>query len=412
MKVPFIDLKPCHDSLKAEIMKGIEGVMDRCDFVLGAPVGELEAVVAEACGCKHALGVASGTDALVIALRAAGVGPGDEVVTTPLTFIATAESVWAAGARPVFIDIDPVTYNLSPELTRRFLEDECEAGADGLKNRKTGGIVKAILPVHLYGLMADMDAFVELGRKFGLKVIEDAAQSYGTAAVSGGGKRMAGSIGDAGCMSFYPSKNLAGIGDGGMIVTNCEDIYNASKILHVHGGTKRYHCDVFGYNSRLDSIQAAALLVKIRHIDEWIGMRRRNAELYGALLREKLSAAGVEAVSSADLPADGARPEGAVVLPSEPAGLFHTFNSYEIRLPGRDAALDYFTRNGVGSGIYYPIPVHLQKVFSYLGMKAGDLPVCELVCSDVIALPQYPELTEEQIGYVAGVVAEYMKSGR
>lgn len=407
-KVNFLDLKACFEPLRGEIMKGLDGVFERCDFVLGGPVKELEEKVREYCGVKHTLGVANGTDALIIAMRASGIGPGDIVITTPFTFIATAESVWAAGGTPVFCDIDPATYNLDPVAVRRYISEECDFADGKLIEKKSGGHVKAILPVHLYGLMADMNAFLEMGRKYGLKVIEDAAQSFGARMKIDGKDVICGNAGDAGCYSFYPSKTLGGAGDGGMIVTNDSHIHEVADTLHVHGGRVRYHHDMFGYNSRLDTMQAVPLMVKLPLVDKWIEMRRVNGALYNRLFEEKCAAAGVSFVYSADIPAGGARPDGAIVLPSEPDGFTHTYNTYEVRLPNRDVAAKYLQENGIGNCIYYPVPMHRQKVFQYLNVPDESLPVTNLVCEDILALPQYPELPHADIEYVVETLVGFL----
>jgi dTDP-4-amino-4,6-dideoxygalactose transaminase len=410
MKVPFIDIKACFHPLHDEIFRELEGVFDRCDFVLGQPVKKIEEAVRGYCGTKHALGVANGTDALIIALRAIGIKEGDEVITTPFTFIATAEAVYESGARPVFCDISPASYNLCPAAVTEFIEKNCDKTADGHVNRATGGRVRAILPVHLYGLMADMNAFLEMKKKYGLAVVEDAAQAFGATIDIDGRSVQAGAAGDAGCISFYPSKNLGGAGDGGMIVTNRDDVHEAAEVLHVHGSKVRYYHDVFGYNSRLDSIQAAVLLVKLTRLNDWLAMRAANAKKYICHLRETLSASGIQAVMSDELPATGVRPENAVVLPAAPKGFFHTFNSFEIRVPDRDNTAKALNESGIGSMIYYPLPLHAQPVFGYLGYHQGDFPVTEEVCKDILALPQYPEIAEEAIEYVALTLADILKN--
>ncbi|MFA6450439.1 MAG: DegT/DnrJ/EryC1/StrS family aminotransferase [bacterium] len=410
MKVPFIDLKASYNPLHEEIMKEMNGVFERCDFVLGGAVRDFEAAVREYCGVKYALGVANGTDALVIALRALNIGKGDEVITTPFTFFATAESIYEVGARPVFCDISPESYNLDPKGVEQFIEAYCDQNEKGIFNRATGGRVRAILPVHLYGLMADMQAFRHLQEKYGLDIIEDAAQAMGaTVDIDGKEFAQAGSVGDVGCFSFYPSKNLGGSGDGGMIVTNREDIFEKAKALHVHGSRQRYYHSEFGYNSRLDTIQAAVLKLKLPLMPKWLEMRVANAQLYNKVLREKLTAAKIPVVMSAELPEDGARPEGAVVLPSEPRCLHHTYNSYEIRVPDRDNASKALNEQGVGTMIYYPLPLHLQDVFEYLKLGEGDLPVAERICGDILALPQYPEIGADAIEHVADCLAGYLK---
>ncbi|HOO55695.1 MAG TPA: DegT/DnrJ/EryC1/StrS family aminotransferase [bacterium] len=408
MNVPFLDIKACFHPLKKDMFEQLEGIFDRCDFVLGKPVKDFEEAVKEYCNTRYALGVANGTDALIIALRAAGVSNGDNVITSPFTFIASAESVNAAGGTPVFCDISPSTYNLDPVKALEYIESNCEQTDKGLLNRATGEIIKAVLPVHLYGLMADMKSFLEMKNKYGIGIIEDAAQSFGAKMDTDGNSMLSGAIGDVGCFSFYPSKNLGGAGDGGMIVTNDEEIYKRAKKLHVHGSDVRYYHDVFGYNSRLDSIQAAILLVKLSHVDEWIKARISNAGKYNMLLKEKLEAIGYEVIFSSELPASGKRDEKTVVLPSSFESMTHTYNTYEIRLPDRDNAQKALADKGIGSMIYYPLALHEQKAFAYLNMKKGALPVTETICEDILALPQFPELTDQMIEYVADSIAEFL----
>jgi len=411
MKVPFIDLKACYHPLKAEIMRELDGVIERCDFVLGPAVKKLEEAVCEYTGVKYALGVANGTDALVIALRSLGIGKGDEVITTPFTFFATAESICEVGARPVFCDISPVSYNLDPVRVEEFLEKYCEQNDKGVFNRATGGRVKAIMPVHLYGLMADMSAFRRLQEKYGFDLIEDAAQAFGASMDSLDSKEniQACNCGDVGCISFYPSKNLGGAGDGGMIATNRLDIYEKAKALHVHGSRQRYYHSEFGYNSRLDTMQAVILAIKLTHVGKWIEMRVANAEKYNTALREKLACTGIPVITTAELPESGERPADTVVLPSAPKGLNHTYNSYEIRVPDRDKVAKALGEKGIGSMIYYPVALHLQDVFEYLKLGEGDMPVSERISSDILALPQYPELQDDAIEYVAESLAEMLR---
>jgi dTDP-4-amino-4,6-dideoxygalactose transaminase len=409
MKVPFIDLKACFDPLRAEMMSAMEGVFERCDFVLGKPVSELESAVREHSGAKFALGVANGTDSLVIALRALGIGPGDEVITSPFTFIATAEAINEVGALVVFQDIAPSSYNLDPIKAEQYIEANCRKTDAGLMDSRTGKRLRAILPVHLYGLMADMAAFMKMKEKYGIDIVEDAAQAQGATMSLNGKTVQAGAIGDAGCLSFYPSKNLGGAGDGGMILTNRQDVYDNANLLHVHGSNQRYYHTAFGYNSRLDSFQAAALLVKLPRMNRWLEMRADNARAYCDAIKGKLSAAGIPVVFSDEIGSDGIRPDGAVVLPAEPKGFAHTYNTFEIRVPNRDAVSKTLLEKGIGNAIYYPLALHKQTVFSFLGHAPEDFPVTEAVCSDILALPQYPELPRNAIEYVAESLAVAVK---
>lgn len=413
MNVPFLDLKACYQPLREEIMEAIGDVVDQCNFVLGQPVKDFEEAVRQYSGAEYALGVASGTDALIIALRAAGVGEGDEVITTPYTFIATPESVWAAGGRPVFCDISPVDYNLDAQKVREFIENECETGQNGPVNKKTGGMIKGVMPVHLYGLMADMNAYLELQREYGLKIIEDAAQSQGARMKINGSEdgpdmKQAGAVGDAGCYSFYPSKNLGGAGDGGMIVTSDEETYRLAKSLHVHGASKqKYFHDMFGYNSRLDSMQAAILAVKFKHLDEWLEKRRRNGSEYIKALKEMMPSAGLDVIGADEAPADGSLPENTIIVPAEPEGRYHTYNTFDIRLPDRDNAMQRLRDSGIGCTVYYPLSLHRQIIFDDLGYGLGSMPVSESICDSILALPQYPELGSDAIAHVVETLREY-----
>ncbi|MFH1538814.1 MAG: DegT/DnrJ/EryC1/StrS family aminotransferase, partial [bacterium] len=327
------------------------------------------------------------------------------VLTTPFTFIATPESVAAAGARPVFCDISPVSYNLDAGRAAEFLEENCEGGV----NRKTGGRVKAVMPAHLFGLMADCGAFAKLRERHGVKLVEDNAQSFGARMTQDGGEKIAGTIGDISCFSFFPSKSLGGAGDGGMILTGDEEAYERAKILHLHGAYEKYHHSVLGYNSRLDTIQAAILLIKLKHVDRWLEMRRENAAHYMRLFREKFRDAGLELVFSADLPPDGKRPEGALALPSEPQNFTHTYNLFSIRLPRRDEACDFLKEKGIGNAVYYPKPLHVQEVFRYLGVEKGSLPVSETVSEDIMSIPLYPELGRDAMEYIVDSLVEFLK---
>ncbi len=411
MKVNFLDLKASYAPLKSEIDTAVGGIFDRCDFVLGGPVKQFEADVREYCGSPFSLGVANGTDALIIALRAAGIGKGDAVITTPFTFVATAESIHESGARPIFCDISPETYNLDAAAVEKYIQDNCDLGGEFPIDRASGARVRAVLPVHLYGLMADMRAFMALREKYNIGVIEDAAQSFGATIDMGDGKpAMAGTIGDAGCYSFYPSKNLGGAGDGGMIVTGRQDIQEMADMLHVHGSRRRYYHDDYGYNSRLDSLQAAVLSIRLKHLDKWIARRRENAKLYTETLKATIALAGYTVLMSDDVPDTGVRPEHSVVLPTHPEHIHHTFNILSIRVPRRDDFQKFLAEREIGSCIYYPLAMHNQSIFEHLGYSDGDFPVCAAVCSDIISIPQYPELPHEHIAFVAETVGAFLKS--
>jgi len=388
MQVPLLDLKGQYAPLRAEIENAIREVCDEQRFVLGPRVAELEAEVARYSQTSHGLGLSSGTDALLLALMALDVGPGDEVITSPFTFFATAGVIARLGARPLFCDIDAPTFNLDPAAVRATVARHGEQRGDRLVNRATGGIIKALLPVHLYGQMADLDAFMSIARQHRLAVVEDAAQAIGAALADG---RRAGSVGDVGCLSFFPTKNLGAFGDAGMCVSNSRALHERMRILRVHGGEPKYYHALIGGNFRLDELQAAVLLIKLRHLDEWTVARQRNADHYDALFRE-------------------ARLGDAVTVPFRTPGYNHVFNQYVIRVQRRDELRAYLGKHGVGTEIYYPLPLHAQACFAYLGHSPNDFPHSQRAAAEVLALPIYPELTGEQRTYVAERIAEFYRA--
>jgi dTDP-4-amino-4,6-dideoxygalactose transaminase len=378
MKVPLLDLKPQYQALKAEIDAAIERVCDSQYFILGPAIKQLEADVAAYCQTAHGIGVSSGTDALLLALMALDIRAGDEVVTSSYTFFATGGTIARSGARPVFLDIDPVTYNLSVPALARFLGEQCEARQDGLYNRVTGGRVRAVMPVHLYGQLADMDGIMALARQHQLRVIEEAAQAIGAADAKG---RRACSIGDIGCLSFFPTKNLGAFGDAGMCVANDAALAKRMAVLRVHGMEPKYYHSFVGGNFRIDEIQAAVLNIKLKALDSWHEGRQRNAAFYDAAF----AAAGLA---------------GTVVTPACTPGFRHIYNQYVIRVPQRDALRAHLASVGVGAEVYYPVPLHHQQCFAYLGYRTGDLPESERAAAETLALPIFPELTTEQLQYV------------
>jgi dTDP-4-amino-4,6-dideoxygalactose transaminase len=388
MAVPLLDLKPQYQALKAELDAAMLEVAASQMFILGPRVRELEAQVAEYCGARHGIGLSSGTDALLIALMALDIGPGDEVVTSPYTFFATGGTIARVGARPVFVDIDPETFNLDPGLVQRFLEEECETRDGDLRNRKTGGRVRALMPVHLYGQLADMDAFLAIAKRHGLAVIEDAAQAIGAERPRG---RRAGGIGDIGCLSFFPTKNLGAFGDAGMCVTNDDALAAKLRVLRVHGGEPKYYHSVIGGNFRLDEIQAAVLVVKLRHLEDWHRARQKNASYYD----RAFSKAGI----AARLATPTARPDGR-----------HIYNQYVIRVPDRDRLRAYLADCGVGTEIYYPVSLHMQQCFAYLGYRPEDCPESARAADETLALPIYPELSEGQLQHVVDSVAAFYRN--
>ena len=363
MQVPILDLKAQYESIREEIRAAIEGVLDKQHFILGPQIKALEQEVANYCGCKYGVGVASGTDALILGLRACGVGPGDEVIVPSFSFVATADAVSALGAKPVFADIDPVTFNLEP---------------NDIEPRITPR-TRAIIPVHLYGQAADMDPILHLANAYNLKVVEDNAQALGATYK---GRRTA-SMGDVGCISFFPSKNLGGYGDGGMVVTGSEEIYRHLLSLRAHGSTKKYFSEEQGWNSRLDELQAGILRVKLPYLDQWNAGRRAAADRYDALLR----------------------PLAGVVAPLRHGLGEHVFHQYTVRVSERDRVQRRLAEYGVSSMVYYPTPIHLQPIYSELGYREGDLPHTERACQEALSLPMFPELTSEQGEYVADVLA-------
>lgn len=376
MNVPLLDLKAQYQTIRKEIREAIDEVLESQQFILGEKVQKLEETIAAYCDSKFAVGVASGTDALLLSLMALNVGYGDHVITTPYTFFATAGSISRLGAKPVFVDIDPETYNLSPEKLSACL-------ASLTPKEK----IKALIPVHLYGQCADMDPIGAIAQKHGIPVIEDAAQAIG-AQYHG---RQAGSMGDLGCFSFFPSKNLGGFGDGGMVSTDNEELAEKIRILRVHGSKPKYCHKVIGCNSRLDALQAAVLLVKIKYLDEWTAQRRRNANYYN----EKFLEYGLTTF---------------IELPKVQEGNYHIYNQFVIRVQKRDELLQFLSQQGIGTEIYYPIPLHLQECYQHLGHKPGDFPESEKAAHETLALPIYPELTTAQQEYVVKKIREFYYS--
>ncbi len=386
MQVPLLDLKPQYRPLAAEIQAAIEKVCASQHFILGPGVKELEASVAVYSQCRHGIGVSSGTDALLLALMALGIGPGDAVITSPFTFFATAGTIARAGARPLFCDIDPVTFNLSPAALQSFLEKHCERREGELLHRGSGARVRALMPVHLYGQVADMLPLMESARRYGLKVIEDAAQAIGAEDAE---HKRAGSFGDIGCLSFFPTKNLGAFGDAGMCVTQDAALAERMEVLRMHGGKPKYYHALIGGNFRLDELQAVVLSVKLKRLDDWTAGRQRNAAFYDAAFRR----AQLDAVQT----------------PHASLGVRHIYNQYVIRARERDALRAYLTAAGVGTEIYYPVPLHLQQCFAYLGCKPGDYPQSERAAAETLALPIYPELTEVQLQYVVDTIAAFYR---
>ena len=377
MEVSLLNLKRQYQSIKEGIDEAIKRVVESQYFIMGEEVKKFENEIADYCGVKYAIGVASGTDALLLSLRAAGVGDGenDKVITTPFTFFATVGAIVNAGGTPVFVDIDPETYNLDPEELKRLLTSDSRLSTQ----------IKALIPIHLYGQVADMDPIMEISERYGITVIEDAAQAIGAEYKH----RKAGTIGDFGIFSFFPSKNLGGYGDGGMVITNDDELAEKVKNLRAHGSTKSYYHEMVGYNSRLDALQAAVFSVKLTYLDEWSASRAENARYY------------TEALSNID----------AIIPPTVSDYCNHIYHQYTIRTTDgrRDELQRHLKEQGIGTKVYYPLPLHLQGCFKDLGYKEGDFPVSEEASRQVLSLPIYPELKQEEMDYVVKQIRDFFE---
>ncbi len=373
LAVPALDLKAQYQSIRDEIDAVVREVIESQYFILGPEVSNFETEAADYCRAKHAIGCASGSDALLLPLMALGIGNGDEVITSPYSFFATAGAIWRTGAKPVFVDIEPDSYNIDPAKIEAAITPR----------------TKSIIPVHLYGQTAEMDPINEIAAKHGLSVIEDAAQAIGSAYHG----RRAGTLGNAAAFSFYPSKNLGGFGDAGMVTSDDPALSKSVARLRVHGMEPKYHHHEVGFNSRLDALQAAVLRVKLRHLDAWTEGRRTVASKYTTLFKEE----GLEDF---------------ITLPEEREGNYHVFNQFVIRVPAvvRDDLRNYLAQNKIGSEIYYPIPLHLQLCFASLGHEPGDFPLAEAAANETIALPMYPELTDAMLSHVSETMAQFFAS--
>ena len=386
-KIPFVDLLTVHHELRDELRSVFDAALDTASFVGGPMVREFEADFAECCDTRFCVGMASGTDGLRLALLAAGVRPGDTVLTAPLTFIATAEAISQVGARPDFVDINERTYTLDPAKFESYLRSECTSDrqAGRLVSRRTGGPVTAVVPVHLYGQMADMDPIRTLAAEANLVVIEDACQAHGAEYLSttDGRWRKAGSLGRAAAFSFYPGKNLGACGEAGAVTTDDEEVARRCQMLRDHGQSKKYFHDVEGYNGRLDAIQAGLLSVKLRHLSKWNEERREVARRYDELLAES---------------------DGTVILPHVPSWSRPVYHLYVVQVADRERFQEDLTAVGIGTGIHYPIPLHLLQAYESLGFHTGDFPIAEHAASHVLSLPMFPGLTPEQQQRVAACV--------
>ena len=365
---PFLDLKAQFAQIREEVNAAVTKVLESQQFIMGPEVGQLEEEIKPYVGCQYVFGCASGSDALLLALMALNVGHGDEVIAPAFTFVATAGSIARLGARPVFVDIDPETYNLDPALIEKKITPR----------------TKAIIPVHLFGLAADMEPILEVARQHKIALIEDAAQAIGAMYHD----KPVGSMGTFGCFSFFPSKNLGGAGDGGLVTTNNPEVADRLKVLRLHGSRRKYQYELLGMNSRLDTLQAAILRVKLRHLNGWSDGRRKNADRYRDLLRQQ----GLDS---------------RVQVPQVPRGMVHVYNQFTIRTSKRNELKDYLKQNGIPTEIYYPYPLHLQPAFANLGYRAGDLPITETASAEVLSLPVYSELTDSQLQTVVRCIAEF-----
>ena len=372
MKVPLLDLQAQYATIRDEVRASVDRVLESQQFVLSGEVKALEEELARYCQTKFAIGCASGSDALLLALMSCGVSEGDEVITTPFTFFASASAITRLGARPVFVDIDARTYNIDPAQVENAITDR----------------TKAIMPVHLYGQCADMNPLIALSERRRVPIVEDAAQAIGAE----DRRRRAGSMGTIGCLSFYPSKNLGGAGDGGMMMTNDIDHARRLHMLRVHGEETKYHHKVVGLNSRLDALQAAVLRVKLPHLDEWIAARQRKAQQYELMFLD----AGLSEE---------------ILMPFVRPGARHIFHQFVIRVSGekRDALRNHLRQHDIGTDVYYPVPLHLQECFAYLGYREGELPAAEAAAKETLALPVYPELTDDQQDYVVRTIANFFE---
>ena len=370
-QVPLLDLRAQYRQIESEVRKAIDSVIERQQFIMGPEVLELENVIAKLCETNFAVACASGTDALLLSLKLLDMKPGDEVITTPFTFFATAGAIHNSGGKVVFVDVDPETLLIDVSQ----VEDA------------VGRNTRAIVPVHLYGQMAAMDELLRVIGESEIRIVEDAAQAIGARRMIDGEWKMAGSMGTTGVLSFFPSKNLGGWGDGGMVVTQEESLAKRLRKLRTHGGMKRYYHEEVGTNSRLDSIQAAVLKVKVGYLDAWLDARRYNAALYDEML---------------------VNVEGVTICRTD-AGNEHSFHQYTIRAVRRDDLENFLKEKGIGTGVYFPIPLHLQTCFAYLGYEKGQLPVAEAAAAEVLSLPVYPELSVDDIEYVAECVASFYR---
>ena len=393
-EIPIVDLRAQYASIREQVRRAIDEVNDSQQFILGPAVRQFEAQMASYLGSEHAVGVASGSDALLLALMALDIGPGDAVITTPFTFFSTVSSITRLGARPLFVDIDPDSHLISSGAIERLLKQRGEIDGHGrTRDGKTGLSIKALLPVHLFGQCCAMNELIDLAKTYGLQIVEDVAQACGARMAAGDTTKFAGTIGDLGCFSFFPSKNLGGFGDGGMVCTNRRGLAENVGMLRRHGERTKYFHEMTGLNSRLDSLQAAVLRIKQQYLETWCEMRIQRAEKYCELFgKTKLLGNGL------------------TKIPPSVTDKSHVFNNYVIGAERRDELKPFLAERGIQTEIYYPLPLHLQKCFAQLGYKKGDFPQAELASGRVLALPLYPELTQVQQETVVGAIRDFYRA--
>jgi dTDP-4-amino-4,6-dideoxygalactose transaminase len=391
-QIPILDLRAQYAELRDEVRRAIDEVVESQQFILGPAVANLEKQMAAYLHCRHSVGVASGSDALLLALMALGIGPGDAVITTSFTFFSTVSSITRLGATPLFVDIEDSDFLISAKGAERFLAERVKVRDGKSVEGKTGARVKALLPVHLFGQCCAMAELGNVAAKYRLRIVEDVAQACGARMKFGGEIKFAGTVGDIGCFSFFPSKTLGGFGDGGLLCTDADSLTDRLRQLRMHGESAKYHHDLTGINSRLDSLQAAVLAVKLKYLDSWCEKRIARAESYQRLF------AASEQIG-----------RGVVAIPSLSSDKSHVFNNYVIRVERRDALKQFLAEQGIQSEIYYPVPLHLQKCFAELGYRAGDFPHAELAAHEVLALPLYPELTSDQQEIVVNAIRRFFR---